>query len=574
VFGHKTVQSIALTGAVLLTGLIVWGWLVGSRGETTIPVSAITTEQGFAYLASLPRPTSWLFESSADGPQWPERSTLQIFENGRRLGPAHSQHETIRRAGRGGFSHWGEVLYFSASDNSDPRINGRIYSMTTRAKLVGSLGAALVVIAWGFVFLSHGLLAGGRLRQKFNQTWRLAKTFPEITRDRVPAVFRVAAIAVSIYGTLRIMRAIADRTYRPLWPDVQHYKSISLQLEAPFETGLREPLVIWITKLAMVVWGTGDVALRFAGGALFLACAWLVYRVTRSVGVHQWIALLAAFLFVNHGFVLELGAEGIRDIHLMASLLLFTYVCSEIMQGRMERTRAAIGVSGALLITIGIRMTAFPALFVLAALVFWKARISWRWAVPALIAPVLFIAPYLVHCKQAYGDYLFAVNVHAIWWKNYEFVTSRKQGCLGCPSQDALNAQGYYQGRATALGYVFGMRSPAELARDTVIGLARTMVLPTVDFKLLYGHGAFALWAVYLIGLLRCLLDRKKWLLFLVPVTVLAPLFFTLMIDMDRRLFSPAAPYMTIIAAVGVSTLMLWLREGIRFSWTTRSSRR
>jgi hypothetical protein len=35
----------------------------------------------------------------------------------------------IRNLGRGFFSHWGKQLYFSTSDNSDPRINGRNYSL-------------------------------------------------------------------------------------------------------------------------------------------------------------------------------------------------------------------------------------------------------------------------------------------------------------------------------------------------------------------------------------------------------------------------------------------------------------
>ena len=62
-------------------------------------------------------------------------STLRIFEDGRELGPAHSWHSDIRGLGIGRFSHWGgtdgtspSALYFSASDNSDPRRNGRTYT--------------------------------------------------------------------------------------------------------------------------------------------------------------------------------------------------------------------------------------------------------------------------------------------------------------------------------------------------------------------------------------------------------------------------------------------------------------
>lgn len=54
-------------------------------------------------------------------------STLRIFEDGVELGPAHSLHRDIRELGEGRFSHWHTNLYFSASDNTDPRTNGRTY---------------------------------------------------------------------------------------------------------------------------------------------------------------------------------------------------------------------------------------------------------------------------------------------------------------------------------------------------------------------------------------------------------------------------------------------------------------
>jgi hypothetical protein len=54
-------------------------------------------------------------------------SSIMLYEDGTALGPAHSAHADIRSAGEGRFSHWGATLYFSTSDNSDPRTNGRRY---------------------------------------------------------------------------------------------------------------------------------------------------------------------------------------------------------------------------------------------------------------------------------------------------------------------------------------------------------------------------------------------------------------------------------------------------------------
>jgi hypothetical protein len=84
-------------------------------------LSNIKAEQGYCYTARVPE---WII-SDAKG-----HSTIRIFENGKSLAPAHSIHGDIRRLGKGRFSHWFDHVYFSTSDNSDPRTNGRTYSFS------------------------------------------------------------------------------------------------------------------------------------------------------------------------------------------------------------------------------------------------------------------------------------------------------------------------------------------------------------------------------------------------------------------------------------------------------------
>jgi len=112
-----------------------------------------THEIGDAYEAALPDLASF-----SDGPAVPLQSSLRLYENGRLLGPAHSLHQDIRTVGAGHYSHWGSVVIFSASDNSDPNTNGDRYtatyvvpaSPTTRYLIYGVGGlliVALVVVA-------------------------------------------------------------------------------------------------------------------------------------------------------------------------------------------------------------------------------------------------------------------------------------------------------------------------------------------------------------------------------------------------------------------------------------------
>lgn len=81
-------------------------------------VREIRPEKGHCYLARVPPAAV----SDSEG-----RSTLQLWEDGRPLGPAHSGHEEVRAEGRGRYSHWSGWIYFSSSDNSDPCTNGRTY---------------------------------------------------------------------------------------------------------------------------------------------------------------------------------------------------------------------------------------------------------------------------------------------------------------------------------------------------------------------------------------------------------------------------------------------------------------
>ena len=62
-------------------------------------------------------------------------SVLALYENGQPL-QAHASHQEIREIGAGRYSHWDdgaghEYLFFSASDNTDPRSNGYAYRVQT-----------------------------------------------------------------------------------------------------------------------------------------------------------------------------------------------------------------------------------------------------------------------------------------------------------------------------------------------------------------------------------------------------------------------------------------------------------
>jgi hypothetical protein len=71
-----------------------------------------------------------LFGNLSDSEDDDHRSPIELYEDDKPLGPAHSSRSDIAALGQGRFSHWrknGTTLYWSSSDNSDPNTNGRAY---------------------------------------------------------------------------------------------------------------------------------------------------------------------------------------------------------------------------------------------------------------------------------------------------------------------------------------------------------------------------------------------------------------------------------------------------------------
>jgi hypothetical protein len=71
-----------------------------------------------------------------DNDEYPKRSTATLLEDGVVLGPAHCLHNEIRNIGLGRWSHWGTRIYMSSSDNTDPTLNGRSYSLEVNGLVV------------------------------------------------------------------------------------------------------------------------------------------------------------------------------------------------------------------------------------------------------------------------------------------------------------------------------------------------------------------------------------------------------------------------------------------------------
>ncbi|GEM_PF-7054938 len=114
------------------------------------------------------------------------KSTAVLYENDKSLGPSNALFDRIVRRGLGRYIFWDGTLYFSTSDNSDPRENGRNYELAIPFQ---------VYYFWRIVF---GLLG-------FYLLFWLVVPLGLAIAQKFPQVYTLAAILYFIVVALPIM---------------------------------------------------------------------------------------------------------------------------------------------------------------------------------------------------------------------------------------------------------------------------------------------------------------------------------------------------------------------------------
>jgi pectate lyase len=96
----------------------------GWKSSEIVLKPPFSKEQGYAYRTVRPE-----LKELGDSNDAPRHSPYVLCEDGVKIGSPHTEHHIIRELGHGSFSHWGETIRFSSSDNSDPNTNGHQYSL-------------------------------------------------------------------------------------------------------------------------------------------------------------------------------------------------------------------------------------------------------------------------------------------------------------------------------------------------------------------------------------------------------------------------------------------------------------
>jgi hypothetical protein len=187
--------TLALVG-LLLIGLAMFLRVLERPAEWVIPADEIAHTDGRAWIVKVQDRLDWPWQAQGGDPYDPFRSDLLLFEEGRRLEPHRAALEVIRTSGGGAYTHWGRRLWFSTSDGTDPRSNGREYRVSFTAHLAPRLLRRL---------------AGRRVRAAGLWPGRFALGLSP--RGRAPAL-RAGAFAVAPAAGCAAGRSHPGRAYR------------------------------------------------------------------------------------------------------------------------------------------------------------------------------------------------------------------------------------------------------------------------------------------------------------------------------------------------------------------------
>jgi hypothetical protein len=162
-----------------------------ARGVVTLvwkrkALAVFVTERGGAFAAPLGTD-----HFGADrGP-----SRAQLWEDGAPLGPANANHDLVRTLGKGSYCYWQDFVLFTASDNTDPRSNGRRYEACCAAGVSAWLRLAALALALGLSAVAFG----GPLRRAVQQG-RLTRRHAALVLVPTAALAAVAAVALELHA--------------------------------------------------------------------------------------------------------------------------------------------------------------------------------------------------------------------------------------------------------------------------------------------------------------------------------------------------------------------------------------
>ncbi len=409
-----TYLSIHTHWRLFLGGLsLVWMIIIAvaqfSAAQQNHPLqsSVIQHDTGCAYYVGPlgERPWAWpITRFRGDSTSDAQASRLILLENGKVIGKPHALHDTIRTSGLGNYSHWGNSLYFSASDCSDPRTNGRRYEIVMPQSLSPWAYVSVLIATMTLVFVLASYLSANsqffRVRVQINKV---------ITALWLPSNIPHRSILGSVIFIVLLFSSAGFLAWS--WTIGQ---SVSLAVGGSYQ--ISDSMMYWLCSNSLLDLGnfghpltTGEWCQRRATYPSFLSgVAWIAQRnIFATLLVQALIVSVAIYVIARRSAHLA-GVIGAG----LCALLLFRYATVDLFALTMtENAGLVFGSVGLALLLVaserqgivwmamGIAMISIAlnaragAFFVLPFLVLWAGITAhlfrknvWQWIGAASIA--------------------------------------------------------------------------------------------------------------------------------------------------------------------------------------------
>jgi len=195
--------ALAILWAAVLAAVLLLGFQGSERSswlslKYPVAVQAAQPSGHGAYSYSVPMGVDLLSHNGSS------QSPAQLYEDGQLLGPGNALHADIGTLGGGYFSFWKGNLIFSSSDHSDPRVNGRQYTLVLPLKYT--------LMAWGMIALLTITLV-------FD--FRYYCSLPEIAKKR--HLFYISITIVGIAFLIPRLPWFVDYPLPAILPDTYSY---------------------------------------------------------------------------------------------------------------------------------------------------------------------------------------------------------------------------------------------------------------------------------------------------------------------------------------------------------------
>jgi hypothetical protein len=260
-------------------------------------------------------------------------SPALLYEDGQLLGPGNAMHTEIGTRGQGRFSFWKGDLVFSASDNSDPRMNGRQYTLVLPLKNPFMSWSLVILLTISLIF---GFVYSGFY--KINVPQKLKTLLPTSPYGKL-ALFVFLAMSLLITYIGRNERSGWNKIQTPIdrraslvsligWSNLQADAIPLMAEDRPsmhqvimFSGGQSNMDFRFLRAMMGFVAALFAPFLGIVKGLLlanyisWCAAAWAAWRFTKKVFQDELAALIAVLLVAGGmGFVVHIGDYG---AHLM-----------------------------------------------------------------------------------------------------------------------------------------------------------------------------------------------------------------------------------------------------------------